>query len=311
MGNHWGEKTKYICQLIHRGKFCIACKSGNTRILVNEHYLNDYFLNFGEVRALTQYLKNEYFSVHQCMNCGLSYQDLVLEENEVSKIYSSENEAAIYDQVHNHSLHAYVHLTEEILLLRQINQAREITTLDFGCSWGRWSAMAQAFGCRVFGFEVDKVAASFAQNRGIEIIDWEDIRKLKFDFINIDQVLEHVPAPLDVLEKLKYSLKPDGMIKVSVPGDKNLPSLLLKNNLFNLDYKTLDALSPLQHVNLFTNKSLKVLGKRAGLEAMRIPIFKQFGAGQLWNMPRQLNRNLLTPFKRWFSTGTYVWFKLN
>jgi len=57
--------------------------------------------------------------------------------------------------------------------------------------------------------------------------------------------------------------------------------------------------------------NLKALGKRLGLDVVRIPIFKQFGAGPLWNMPRQLNRNLLTPLKRWFSKGTYIWFKSN
>jgi hypothetical protein len=64
----------------------------------------------------------------------------------------------------------------------------------------------------------------------------------------------------------------------------------------------------MQHVNLFNPVSLRSLGERAGLRGVRLPFFKWMGAGQLWNLPRQFNRNLILPFKRRFGFQTHQWF---
>ena len=66
---------------------------------------------------------------------------------------------------------------------------------------------------------------------------------------------------------------------------------------------------PLEHVNLFSARALKLLGHKAGLRHYRLPLLKCLGAAQLWNMPRQFNRNLIVPFKNWRGTGTYRWFQ--
>ena len=71
--------------------------------------------------------------------------------------------------------------------------------------------------------------------------------------------------------------------------------------------ETIDSLYPLEHVNLFNHASLRLLGERVGLRPVRLPFFKWMGAGQLWNLPRQFNRNLTTPWKRWRGRGPYVW----
>jgi hypothetical protein len=74
-----------------------------------------------------------------------------------------------------------------------------------------------------------------------------------------------------------------------------------------MDAKTIDSLAPLEHVNLFSNNSLRFLGAQVGLQVVRLPFWMWTGAGQLWNMPRQLNRNLRTPWKRWRMKGSYLW----
>ena len=74
-----------------------------------------------------------------------------------------------------------------------------------------------------------------------------------------------------------------------------------------LDPRTIDSLCPLEHVNLFNHVSLRSLGEHAGLRKVQLPFFKWMGAGQLWNLPRQFNRNLTTPWKRWRMKGPYIW----
>src|SRR6185369_10437859 len=116
-----------------------------------------------------------------------------------------------------------------------------------------------------------------------------------------------------VARELVACLKPGGCMKWSTPDNQELPKLLRRaqipgdNNV--LEAKTIDSLAPLEHVNLFSNRSLRFLANRVGLRALRLPFWKWVGAGQLWNIPRQLNRNVVTPFKRWRMRGTYLWFQ--
>jgi SAM-dependent methyltransferase len=145
------------------------------------------------------------------------------------------------------------------------------------------------------------------------MITFEEMGQLRFDFINVDQVLEHLSDPLHVARRLAECLKPSALIKFSTPNNPELPRLLRAAQSSGddtvLDAKTLDSLLPLEHVNLFNDRSLKVLAQEAGLRPFRLPFFKWMGAGQLWNVPRQFNRNLIVPWKRWRGNTTYQWFQ--
>jgi hypothetical protein len=173
--------------------------------------------------------------------------------------------------------------------------------------------MALAHGCDVYAVEVNPTAADFCRRRGIKIVTRDELKDLRFDFINVDQVMEHLTDPLGVARLLAGLLQPWGMMKWSTPNNPELPRLLRAAQASGdesvLNPKTIDSLAPLEHVNLFSNESLKFLGRQVGLEPVRLPFWKWMGAGQIWNLPRQLNRNLIVPLKRFRMKGTYLWFK--
>jgi hypothetical protein len=185
--------------------------------------------------------------------------------------------------------------------------------LDYGSNWGKWSSMALAYGCDTYAVEVNPVAIEFCRSRGIKMLAPAEMREHRFDFINVDQVLEHVAKPRELAAELASALLPGGYMKWSVPGDRKLPQKL-RDAEKTRDYQVLDAeqidpLEPLVHINLFSNRALRSLGGAAGLKPARLPFFKWLGAGQLWNMPRQFGRNVTVPQKRWRGSGTYLWFR--
>lgn len=254
------------------------------------------------------------YEVRGCAGCDLHFQTWVLEDSELASWYSPPaDDATFLAEIGRQKLHWFAHMVEEVLLVRQLCARPRPVVLDFGCNWGKWASVALALGCEVQAVEVNEAAAAFCERRGIRRVFEHQLAEATFDFINVDQVLEHLSDPLGVTQRLAGALRPGGFLKLSTPGNPRLPRRLAAAQASGdcrvLDPKALDALAPLEHVNLFTARSLQGLAGRVGLERYRIPLLKSLGAGQLWNLPRQLNRNLVVPFKRWFNRSTYQWFR--
>jgi len=258
-------------------------------------------------------LDGKAYEIRHCASSDVWFQTWVMEDSELGGWYSpARDRASFIEEIGRQRLHWFAHLTEEILVMRQLVAAPVPVVLDFGCNWGKWSSMALAHGCEVFAVDVNRDASAFCASRGIRMVGYEDLPGLRFDFINVDQVVEHLSEPLKVARHLAASLKPGGFLKLSTPDNPHLPGVLARAQEAGddsvLNVATLDSLLPLEHVNLFTADSLRALARAAGLEPARLPFWKWLGAGQLWNVPRQLNRNVLVPFKRALGRGTYQWF---
>jgi SAM-dependent methyltransferase len=262
--------------------------------------------------GLTAQLADKPFEVRHCATSGLHFQTWVMDDSELAGLYSpAVGEQYFVDQIGQQKLHWFAHMTEEILVMRQMVAARIPVVLDFGCNWGKWASMALAHGCEVYGVDVNRDAAVFCAGRGIKMLSQHELGRARFDFINVDQVMEHLAEPVRIARLLAGALKPGGFMKLGTPDNPALPHLLRAAQASGsnavLDAKTLDSLYPLEHVNLFNHDSLRLLGERVGLREARLPFFKWMGAGQLWNIPRQFNRNFNTPWKRWRGRGPYIW----
>jgi len=259
-------------------------------------------------------LDGKAYEIRRCPACDLWFQTWVMEDAELECWYSPPRDRASFmEEIGRQRLHWFAHLTEEILVMRQLVAEPVPVVLDFGCNWGKWASMALAHGCEVFAVDVNRDAAAFCASRGIRMLGYDELPGLRFDFVNVDQVAEHLGDPLNVVRHLAACVKPGGFLKLATPGNARLPRQLgdaqARRDDSVLDAATLDSLLPLEHVNLFTGRSLVALARAAGLEPALLPFGKWLGAGQLWNLPRQLNRNLVVPFKRAFGTGIYRWFQ--
>lgn len=93
--------------------------------------------------------------------------------------------------------------------------------LDYGCGSGEYLLRMQPFGHELYGAEYDPEVLSELGKRGIVVEDVatiaEDRWDRDFDFITLSHVLEHVPDPLALLQRLGRWLKPGGTLFIEVP----------------------------------------------------------------------------------------------
>ncbi len=206
------------------------------------------------------------------------------------------------------------HKAEDAMLVRLLQPEGRPRVFDYGMGEGHWIVMARAYGAEAWGSDVDPRAETVAAESGVRFVaDPATLEDGYFDFINADQVFEHLPDPLGVVRVLAAKLRPRGYLKISTPADLKIEAKLerLRGGGYALDafQREFHALSPLSHINLFTARSLRALATAAGLESVRIPLRTCYALMTGFHSARQLNRNLYNPFKRHRALGTWQFFR--
>jgi 2-polyprenyl-3-methyl-5-hydroxy-6-metoxy-1,4-benzoquinol methylase len=177
--------------------------------------------------------------------------------------------------------------------------------------WAKWSLMVKAFGVNSYGIEYSSNKKNYAEGVGIKTMQLDNLPAKYFDFINTEQVFEHIENPRETLETLTESLKNGGIIKISVPNGNNF-----ENKYFSLNWKKTrfekyspHIISTLEHINLFTTKSLIKLTEKAGLQPFFIPLRKQYKYSIILSPLLSMIENLVLPLKRnILKTETYMFF---
>jgi len=173
----------------------------------------------------------------------------------------------------------------------------EISTLDFSMGWGYWALMAKAFGYDSWGYDISPKRERYAHRLGIPTTKRVD--GFEYDFINMEQILEHLPHPLKTLKTLVASLKGDGIIYISVPDGRRL-----QNGFDDPDFRKPPhkALEPLEHLNCFTHKTLIQMARKAGLAPIKPPFMLAFRRNVLKGILKKYHMQWL---------GTKIYFKKN
>lgn len=147
--------------------------------------------------------------------------------------------------------------------------------LDVGCACGDFGALLRkAKSCQLYGFDYDadslKLASSIACYQHLEQVDlniydtklhpeWNSY----FDCITFLDVLEHLVAPHESLQRLLAYLRPGGNVIVSLP---NLAFGDIKISLMNNEFHYTDTgILDNTHLRFFTYKSIASFLAEAGL----------------------------------------------
>lgn len=144
-------------------------------------------------------------SVHTCASCGIRWTYLP-EEIEMGRLYEDE----VYAVVDNRqSIFEKIIFREAKKVLRKARrifpQAKSL--LDFGSGKGQFLKVAQDLGWKGLGVETAQERATFAAEKyGVSVISefykGGKIGSENYDLITLNHVLEHLPEPLDLLQKL-------------------------------------------------------------------------------------------------------------
>ena len=182
-------------------------------------YLGSFYAPQGGVEF--EYLRGQDYILNECADCGLVYQPEIPDEALSHRLYEQWIDPAKCFARYECSrgIDYFERLCREIVQIVRYFACppMELAMLDYSMGWGHWCRIAQSFGCRVHGTEFSRSRVAYARGRGVHVIEVAQIAEYRYDFINTEQVFEHLPDPCSVLAYLKASLKPGGLLKISVP----------------------------------------------------------------------------------------------
>jgi SAM-dependent methyltransferase len=167
--------------------------------------------------------------------------------------------------------------------------------LDVGTHAGRFLQFATRAGWHAEGIELNPRTAAFAATRAGVPVHQANAASLAvqgrlYDAIVLTDVLEHIPAPLEILGTLADMLAPGGVLAVKVPCGS--AQALKERTLAALTSHRATLADNLVHVNHFSPQSLARALQRVGLTESVAAAAPELNAPSSFS-PRATASNLL------------------
>lgn len=165
------------------------------------------------------------------------------------------------------------------------------TLLDYGSGYGRWARAAAAAGFTVTAYEPSRSRGA-EQVHAFELVhDLEALEERRFDVVNLEQVLEHVPEPVSVLRDLRSLCGDASLLRVSVPNISRPPEGPNVWAQWPYNGRAPHIMAPFEHVHGFTQRSLMATVQSAGYRPL--PISRLWREYSLYALRRLLGASLL------------------
>jgi SAM-dependent methyltransferase len=242
------------------------------------------------------------YILDQCRKCSLVYQEQIPNHFLLKKLYEEWIDPHKPRTHHTKGIEFTRHYLQEVMMFLNFlgRPPQDLKVLDFGMGWGHWSLVAKSFGCQVWGHELSEAQIQYGRSQGISVLSWDEIPQHRFDFINCEQVFEHLDEPLKVLRHLRQGLAPKGLIKIATPDGTDIP-----RKLKNPDWKapkysrnSLNPVSPLEHLNSFNRQSILTMTRLLDLEEVHLPLSLHYASLVNWKPIKPMLRNLVIPLYR-------------
>ena len=192
-----------------------------------------------------------------------------------AKKYYQENKGD-YKKAYSEDELTYFGVEAELALrtVKRFSKCPRKSLLDLGCGEGFFASHLKAKGWSVacVDFSDDGIKrhnpsllADFVQADLITYLDTQRA-ELRFDFVNLDNVLEHVLDPVELLRKIRGIVGSDSVVRIEVPNDfSRFQSLLLERNCTENTW-----VGPPEHLSYFNKDSLTSLFRNEGFTLMSL-----------------------------------------
>lgn len=260
---------------------CPACLNKTSELLLDLPYSDEKLVNYlknfynSQGKIDQSYLEANSYALLKCLECSLIYQKYIPNHELSSILYEEWIDPSIANEKSKkHDLSYYKKHTNEIIdVIEYFNQdPYELKFLDFGMGWSEWCRLSLSMGVNTYGVELSQDRIQFARMHQIEVLDFNNLPENYFDFINTEQVFEHISNPFETLAHLVKGLKSGGVIKISVPNGKNAERNIKLQN-WDADKNediSMNAVAPLEHINCFVTESLLIMAEKNGLELVNV-----------------------------------------
>ncbi len=232
---------------------CPLCGSKNHSVLIQEYN------QFAYAHEGFSYLNQKPVQILKCSDCSFGYNRFLPEEWFFMDVLYNPPKDVIWWE-HPNELGNKEYIISGILRLLTKFSASG-TIVDLGASTGRFLYRIRQSGMftKYLGIENDPNAVSMAKAVDLEIINCslnEGLEKMSqsVDVISLIDVLEHIPYPKALLEKIFDSLPSNGLLYIKVPlqsgqyfKESMAQRLGFRKSMMGINFI---------HVNHFSEKSL-------------------------------------------------------
>lgn len=235
---------------------CPGCGSGATATLLSRDFAHPTVWRFLEHRYRgrlpRRVLAGRPYELARCARCSLLFQRRVLTDPGLAALYDTGKErAGTQDEPPALSL-----------------PGAGSRVLDLGADDGRFVRAARAAGATAVAIEIAPSKLARLRAEGLEAHDRvEDVEHRDLALVRCFDVLEHLPRPLETLQALAGRLAPGGRLELRVVNAARCPTASPGPFWTARD----DALRPLEHVNGFTPRALRLMAQVAGLTCAAAP----------------------------------------
>jgi len=199
------------------------------------------------------------YDLVECSNCGLIYFEPMPTVSELSTFYSG-------------SYYNFEKSREEGKGMAFAQHLKRLKTngkfLDVGCATGFFiNGIKKHSDWEVYGTDFGKSAVQFARDKlGLNVVEGDladaQFPNAFFDYVHVNNVLEHVLNPVSLLRECRRIIKPNGVFFLSVPNGFN-------DSLDLIDFwkeEKKPARSKSGHIFFFPARTLPLLFKQVGFE---------------------------------------------
>ena len=198
--------------------------------------------------------------VVRCRRCHLLYVNPRLTAKALSRLYNN-------DEISPHSYYRETRLADQKtfskrldLLQQLLGNKKKIRILDIGCNIGTLLFEAEKRGWECHGIDINAQVKSFFKNSKVELRIGDVIKssylKNSFDLIIMNDLIEHIPNPQQLLLKVNALLKSDGLVFMVTPDGGSFMARILGKRWFHL--------KPREHLYYFSKTHLRRLFRDTG-----------------------------------------------
>lgn len=145
---------------------------------------------------------------------------------------------------------------------------RNVTVLDIGCGFGESLGYYQSRNCDAYGVEIDsnitRVAEKFGYKVHVGLFDPTLYPDIFFDYVTMDQVIEHNVDPIQTLKDVAQILRPNGIAILSTPNPNGWGAWVFRSRWINWH-------AP-YHIHYFSRKSMQIAATKAGLTLEKVKV---------------------------------------